>query len=295
MRISPRISALQESYHQIVLNIPAFEAMQRLQRECAAARELAPVAARLPLAREITIADVTFAYAEGGAAQLQNASFRIPAGEITAFIGASGSGKSTAADLILGLIEPDSGEIRVDGVPLAAANRRAWREDVAYVPQDVTLLHDSLFENLALAAPGADAAAMWEALTAANAAGFVAALPEGLATVIGERGLRLSGGERQRIALARALLRRPKLLILDEGTSALDWENQAAVARAIAALRGQMTVITIAHRPSMIAFADWVVTFEGGRVVDSGPYQRMISEPKGYLGRVLAGDSGREG
>jgi ATP-binding cassette subfamily C protein len=296
MRISPRISGLQESYHQIVLNIPAYESMQRLQRQCVTAREATPPAAqRLTLAQEITVSHVTFGYATDGAAQLCEADFRIPAGEITAFIGPSGAGKSTAADLILGLIEPITGEIRVDGLALSAANRRIWREDVAYVPQDVTLLHDSLFENLALAAPGADEAAMWAALTAANAAGFVSALPDGLATVIGERGLRLSGGERQRIALARALLRRPKLLILDEGTSALDWENQAAVARAIAALRGQMTVITIAHRPSMIAFADWVVTFEGGRVVDSGPYQRMINQPEGYLGRVLAGEAGTEG
>ena len=134
---------------------------------------------------------------------------------------------------------------------------------------------------------------MWEALAAANAETFVRRLPDGLLTVVGDRGVRLSGGERQRIALARALLRKPLLLILDEATSALDWENQALIARSIERLRGVMTVVTIAHRVSMIAFADWVVALENGRLVETGAYGDLVQRPESRLARLVAGEQGR--
>jgi ATP-binding cassette subfamily C protein len=131
---------------------------------------------------------------------------------------------------------------------------------------------------------------MWEALAAANAASFVEKLPEALETTVGDRGVRLSGGERQRIALARALLRKPRLLILDEATSALDWENQTLIARSIEQLRGSMTIITIAHRPSMIAFADWVVAIEDGAIVEEGPYRELIQTNDSRLARLVEGE-----
>jgi ATP-binding cassette subfamily C protein len=131
---------------------------------------------------------------------------------------------------------------------------------------------------------------MWEALRAAHADGFVGALPDRLATIVGDRGLRLSGGERQRIALARALLRRPQLLSLDEATSALDWENQALIARSMKELAGRITIVTIAHRLSMIAFADWVVAVERGTVVEEGPYSRLIGTADSRLANLAAGE-----
>jgi ATP-binding cassette subfamily C protein len=146
---------------------------------------------------------------------------------------------------------------------------------VAYVPQDVFLLHDAIAATLRLAAPQASDEALWVALRAAHASDFVERLELRLGTVVGDRGIRLSGGERQRIALALALLRKPSLLILDEATSALDWPNQSLIARSIDGLRGTMTILTIAHRPSMIAFADRVVALENGRIVEVGQYQRL--------------------
>jgi ATP-binding cassette subfamily C protein len=216
--------------------------------------------------------------------------FGLPAGKVTALIGPSGSGKSTIADMLLGLLEPTAGKILVDGVEIDAANRRRWRDQVAYVPQDVFLLHDTIAANLRLAAPQASDDDLWTALRAAHAGEFVERLDHRLQTVVGDRGVRLSGGERQRIALARALLRKPSLLILDEATSALDWQNQSLIARSIDGLRGAMTILTIAHRPSMIAFADWVVAMEDGRVVEVGQYQRLKAKPASRLSRMLSGE-----
>ena len=192
--------------------------------------------------------------------------------------------------MLLGLLEPTAGKILVDGVEIDASNRRRWRDQVAYVPQDVFLLHDTIAANLRLAAPQASDDASWTALRAAHASDFVEQLDQRLETVVGDRGARLSGGERQRIALARALLRKPSLLILDEATSALDWQNQALIARSIDGLRGAMTILTIAHRPSMIAFADWVVAMEDGRVVEVGQYQRLKAKPASRLSRMLSGE-----
>lgn len=293
MRMAPRMSGIQENFHQIMLNLPAYDTTRELQTQCNAAQELADDAAQpaLELKDGLSFDAVTFAYRAQGEGNIFAASFHLPANRITALIGPSGSGKSTIADLMMGLIEPSHGRILIDGEPLAPRNRRAWRDQVAYVPQDVFLTHDTIYENLRIARPDASEAEMWRALEAANAASFITALPERLQTVLGERGLRVSGGERQRIALARALLRRPRLLILDEGTSALDWENQAMVARSIEALRGQMTVLTIAHRPSMIAFADWVIAVEAGRIVETGPYSEIIINPHSHLSRIITEES----
>ena len=185
--------------------------------------------------------------------------------------------------------------MRVDGLVLDLENRRRWRDSVAYVPQEVFLLHDTIAANLRLGLPAASEQEIWEALRAANASDFVERLPEKLSTVIGDRGQRLSGGERQRLALARALLRRPQLLILDEATSALDWEHQSLIARSIEALRGSMTVVTIAHRLSMISFADSVVALERGVVVEAGDYRSLIEHEGSRLSHMAAGERAASG
>ena len=295
MRVAPRFMDMQLQAQQVLINLPAYASMQALQARFDAEREpaeaLAGQDARLSLDTGLNIRDVSFAYGDGDAKPVVSAiTFGLPAGKVTALIGPSGSGKSTIADMLLGLLEPSEGRILADGVEITSQNRRAWRDQVAYVPQDVFLLHETIAANLRLAAPQASDAELWAALRKAHAADFVERLAMQLETVVGDRGVRLSGGERQRIALARALLRKPSLLILDEATSALDWQNQSLIAQSIDGLRGQMTILTIAHRPSMIAFADWVVAIEDGRIVEVGQYRRLKAKAGSRLARMLSGE-----
>ncbi|WP_296744348.1 ABC transporter ATP-binding protein [Mesorhizobium sp.] len=295
MRVAPRFLDIQIQAQQVLINIPAYTSMRSLQARFDAEREPAQgdagQGARLSLDTGLNIRNVSFAYGgEAAKPVVDDVTFGLPAGKVTALIGPSGSGKSTIADMLLGLLEPTGGRILADGIEISAQNRRAWRDRVAYVPQDVFLLHDTLAANLRLAAPHASQEELWAALRKAHAADFVERLELRLETVVGDRGVRLSGGERQRVALARALLRKPSLLILDEATSALDWQNQSLIAQSIDGLRGQMTILTIAHRPSMIAFADWVVAIEDGRVVEVGQYQRLKAKAGSRLARMLSGE-----
>jgi ATP-binding cassette subfamily C protein len=151
-------------------------------------------------------------------------------------------------------------------------------------------MNDTLAENLRVGRADATDAELWEALDRAQIGDLIRSLPEGLETVAQERGQRFSGGERQRLALARALLRRPKFLVLDEATSALDWENQRFIAEAIAALRGTLTCLIIAHRPSLITSADRVIAMEDGRVIEEGGFAELRSDPKSALARMVEGD-----
>ncbi|TSE11905.1 ABC transporter ATP-binding protein [Mesorhizobium intechi] len=294
MRIAPRFMDMQTQAQQVLINLPAYTAMRSLQARFDAEREPGHVgsgdAGKLSLDTGLNIRGVSFGYDDGSKTVVSDITFGLPAGKVTALIGPSGSGKSTIADMLLGLLEPTAGKILVDGVEIDASNRRRWRDQVAYVPQDVFLLHDTIAANLRLAAPQASDDDLWTALRAAHAGDFVERLDLQLKTVVGDRGVRLSGGERQRIALARALLRKPSLLILDEATSALDWQNQSLIARSIDGLRGAMTILTIAHRPSMIAFADWVVAIEDGRIMEVGQYQRLKAKPASRLSRMLSGE-----
>ncbi|TGQ65557.1 MAG: ABC transporter ATP-binding protein [Mesorhizobium sp.] len=295
MRIAPRFMDMQTQAQQVLINLPAYAAMRALQTRFDAEREPghaeAESSAKLSLDTGLNVRAVSFAYGDGAERPVvSDITFGLPAGKVTALIGPSGSGKSTVADMLLGLLEPTAGKILADGIEIDAANRRRWRGQVAYVPQDVFLLHDTIAANLRLAAPQASDDDLWTALRSAHAGEFVERLDHRLETVVGDRGVRLSGGERQRIALARALLRKPSLLILDEATSALDWQNQSLIAKSIDGLRGTMTILTIAHRPSMIAFADWVVAMENGRIVEVGQYQRLKAKPSSRLSRMLSGE-----
>ncbi|QPC89329.1 ABC transporter ATP-binding protein [Mesorhizobium sp. INR15] len=300
MRIAPRFMDMQTQIQQVLINLPAYAAMRSLQTRFNAEREMDDTEARggekLSLATGLNIRNVSFGYGENsGRPAVSDITFGLPAGKVTALIGPSGSGKSTIADMLLGLLEPTAGNILADGVEINSTNRRRWRDQVAYVPQDVFLLHDTIAANLRLAAPQASEGDLWAALHSAHASDFVERLDHRLETVVGDRGVRLSGGERQRIALARALLRKPSLLILDEATSALDWQNQSLIAKSIEGLRGVMTILTIAHRPSMIAFADWVVAMENGRIVEVGQYRRLKEKSESRLSRMLSGEqSNRE-
>jgi ATP-binding cassette subfamily C protein len=219
---------------------------------------------------------------------LVDVNIRVPANSMTAIVGRSGAGKSTLIDLLIGLVRPESGEVLYDGVPLTARNTLAHRRMVSYVPQDPFLFHSSIRDNLKLVDPNAIDERLWEALRFAAAEDFVRQLPDGLDTIIGDRGIRLSGGERQRLVLARAILRKPSILVLDEATSALDNENEAKIQAALERLKGSMTIIVIAHRLSTIRNADQVIVIEQGRVVQQGAYHQLSSETRGTFSRLLS-------
>jgi len=182
----------------------------------------------------------------------------IPAGKLTTLIGASGAGKTSLADMIVGLVSPTNGTIKIDGVDMAEIDIRRWRGMTGYVPQELFLLNESIFTNIALGDPAIDEEQIWWALERVGARAFVDALPEKLAAPVGERGLLLSGGQRQRIALARAIVCRPKLLILDEATASLDPVTENAVVSTVAKLRGDMTILAITHQQAFAERADTV-------------------------------------
>jgi ATP-binding cassette subfamily C protein len=268
MRISPRIADIQSQFQTLLLNLSSFESMQRLKALCDAACEdnSAQLSAQVTFKGEIAFKKVSFSYGE--ARILKDISFKIPPGRITALSGQSGSGKSTIADLAMGLLIPETGEILLDGLPLTDQTRRAWRGQIAYVPQESYLLSTTLLQNMLLAAPEASTTEVREALRQARALAFIDALPHGLDTIVGDGGIALSGGERQRVALARALLKKPALLILDEVTSALDKENTDGIIETILALRNHMTILLITHNATVLESAGQVISIEGGMITD---------------------------
>jgi ATP-binding cassette subfamily C protein len=205
-------------------------------------------------------------FAHGEKAILRDVSLTIPANRITVLQGSSGAGKTTLIDLLIGLHRPTSGSILVGEQPLQDTDITALRRKLGYVPQELALFHDTIRENISLSEPGISDEDILEALQLAGASGFISSLPHGLDTDVGEFGGKLSGGQRQRISLARALVRKPDVLILDEVTSALDPETETAIVDNIASLRGRYTIIAITHRPAWTRIADVVYSFAEGRV-----------------------------
>jgi ATP-binding cassette subfamily C protein len=270
-RILTGFGRLQSYLQQVAIVEAPFREVESLIAELAANQEHAGGDRPARFERELRFERVGFAY--GALPVLRGASLVVPAGSITVLTGLSGAGKTTLIDLVLGLHRPMSGQIQLDGVDLALIQLQAWRQRVGYVPQELILFDASILENLTLGDTARGEADVAEALRLAGADGFVAGLPEGMATVVGTKGARLSGGQRQRIALARALIRRPSLLILDEVTSALDPETERAICRNIAALRERTTVLAVTHRPAFLEIATQVYEIDRGqaRVVARAP------------------------
>ena len=219
--------------------------------------------------RAVRFEAVSFAYARRPI--LERVSLEVARGSLTAIIGPSGAGKTTIVDLIIGLLAPQSGRVLIDGVDLAEVDLRAWRSQIGYVPQETLLLHASVRVNVTLGESRFTDGDVEQALRAAGAWAFVAALPEGLDTVVGERGTRLSGGQRQRLTIARALVHKPRLLILDEATSALDPASEAAICTTLHELRASLTILAISHQSAILEAADRAYRLADGGVLEIDP------------------------
>jgi ABC-type multidrug transport system fused ATPase/permease subunit len=255
-------AAIETIHHDLGLNVPSDE----LKSHGLLTFEL------------ITTDSLSFQYEQMESEVLRGISIAVKRGEAVGFVGQSGSGKSTLIDILLGLLEPKFGNVQINGVDIQDC-KRSWQRVVGYIPQTIFLMDDSLRRNIAIgiADNEIDEVAVREALKSAQLEDFIASLPDGLDTVVGERGVRLSGGQRQRIGIARALYHRPSVLVLDEATSSLDTETEHEVMKAVQALQGDKTVIIVAHRLSTVEYCDRLYRLDAGRIVDEGTFDEVMN------------------
>lgn len=247
---------------------------------------------RLAFEHAIEIRNLTYSYPMASAPSLDDVSLTIPRNSFVALTGATGAGKTTLADIILGLLEPSAGEISIDGTPLTAENRGKWQANLGYVPQDIYLTDSSITSNIAygLATGDIDHSAVERAARIANIHDFIVGkLPSGYDTIVGERGVRLSGGQRQRIGIARALYHDPSVIVLDEATSALDNETERRIVNELDAMRGGRTLIVIAHRLTTVQKCHEVFMLRDGEIAARGSYEDMI-EQSAEFGQLAQAD-----
>ncbi|MCP4209910.1 MAG: ABC transporter ATP-binding protein [Halieaceae bacterium] len=267
---------VQKQYQKLAQGESAYWALLDSITAANSAEEHVGGSAAAKLEHSIQFENVGFSY--DNHAVFEKLSMDIDAGSLTTLVGPSGTGKTTIVDLTIGLLSPTSGRILVDGRPLQEVDLKQWRNLIGYVPQDTILLHDTVLHNVTLGDPALRVEDAERALHAANAWGFISAMPDGIDTVVGERGGKLSGGQRQRIAIARALVNQPRLLVLDEATSALDRESEEAVCQTMESLKGQLTILAISHNRALVQAADRVYKMQGGgaRLQETGALSDLI-------------------
>lgn len=284
MRLLPALQQIYSAMSQIRNAKPVLDHIHEDYADAVKHQADAPTNAdgtdKLPLEREIALRDIVFSYAKANKPAVNNLSLTFPAFSTIGIVGGTGSGKTTVADLILGLLRPDSGDIQVDGVTLDRDNMHAWRRSLGYVPQSIYLTDASIAQNIAFGVPrdAIDMAAVERAAKTAVLHDFVMnELSDQYDTIVGERGVRLSGGQRQRIGIARALYHDPSLLILDEATAALDNLTESAVMEAVQNIQNDKTIIMIAHRLSTVRNCDQIFLLEEGRLASAGTFDELVA------------------
>lgn len=265
---------IQHEYINLVEYDSAYWSLREKIDHARSAREVQTGTLQPRLAASIRLENVSFAYDQRPV--LNRVSLEIPAGGLIVLFGPSGSGKTTIADLLIGLLRPTAGDIWIDDQALARIDIQLWRKMIGYVPQENLLLHDTVLQNVTLGQADSREADVEAALRAAGAWDFVQAMPDGIFSVVGERGSMLSGGQRQRIAIARALVKHPRLLILDEATTALDPKTEREICATLQQLRGNITMLAISHQPTLLECADWAYRLTEGSAT-------LMKEPGGFL------------
>jgi ATP-binding cassette, subfamily B, bacterial PglK len=274
-RLMPSTNRILGAAQSLRFGLPALDTLQR-EIQVTERVNLSKRGAPLPLQQAIVLDNVTYRYPNAANFALNGLSMELVRGTSVGFVGGSGAGKSTLVDVILGLLEPQSGKVEVDDVDIQT-NLRGWQDQIGYVPQSIFLTDDTLRRNVAFGLPEhqINDAAVNRAVRAAQLQEFVEGLPQGINTVVGERGVRLSGGQRQRIGIARALYHDPPVLVLDEATSSLDTETEKGVMDAVNAFHGDKTLLIVAHRLSTVSQCDWLFRLEEGRVVEKGSFEEV--------------------
>jgi len=280
-RLSPRAVSINRYRHQLSAHLPGFMEVIRLIEETSRPLVVSGNVVFRGLRQAIEFQHVSFGY-DPDQMVLRDLSVVIEKGKTTVFVGASGVGKTTLLDLLLRLYDPSEGRILVDGVDLRAFDLMTWRRSIAVVSQETFLFNDTIWNNILVGCPDANEEQVMWAARLAHVDKFVSLLPHGYESVIGDRGVRLSGGQRQRLALARAFIRESQILILDEPTSALDAESDVLLQESLAGLRGEHTVIIVAHRLSTIRRADKILVLENGRVIEEGDHESLLKHGQRY-------------
>jgi ATP-binding cassette subfamily B protein len=245
-------------------------------------------------AGEIRFADVTFRYAGQDRALFEHLDVTVPAGQRVGLVGRSGSGKTSFVKLIQRLYDVTDGQVLIDSQDVGGATQASLRSQVAIVPQEPVLFHRSIADNIGYGRPGATAEDIEKAARLANAHDFIARLPKGYHTLVGERGVKLSGGERQRVAIARAFLADAPILILDEATSSLDSESEAAIQQAMERLLVGRTALVIAHRLSTVRALDRILVFANGKIIEDGTHEDLLTSADGQYRRLFERQAGTE-
>lgn len=287
IRLIPRLFSVQQNLQLLGIYLPAISYISKALHEAESFVEKIEHNKQTRLFKgsvEVEIKNLTVFYGEKKV--IDNVSINIPKGKLIGIVGGSGSGKSTLVDCIIGLIKPDDGSINIEGTSISQISLNEWRKCIGYVAQDTFLFNDSIRNNIVWGTDFSNEDDIIEAAKKSNAHEFIIQMPKGFETKVGDRGICLSGGQRQRIGLARALINRPSLLILDEATSNLDAESENEVLKAITQIKGEMTVIIVSHRLATVKNADIIYVIESGKIVEFGNWDYLV-EKKGRFKQLL--------
>lgn len=285
-RLAPKIASMQDSFFQAQSYLSWYERWHKLI-EVARTHRQQPSGTSAPTFADGLLLDKLWFAFEREQPILQDISLQVCAGDCIAIVGTSGGGKSTLLDLVTGLLTPTGGRLLLGGQPLESFDREAWCAHLGYVPQECPIFHTSVLANIAWGDPQPDPARALDCARRAHALEFIEALPEGMDTVIGERGARLSGGQRQRLGIARALYRDAWLLILDEATSALDGASEEIVQQALAEMKGSVAMLVVAHRLKTVRMADRIIVLDSGRIAEEGTWDELVQR-RGKFSDMLA-------